>query len=71
MGQGGRTARPIWDIYMRKIYDDESLGYEKARFDRPLRGVDVTLDCNEYTISPIDSTLVEEEPAWDPNSIDN
>jgi len=47
-GQGGRTARPIWDYYMRKIYADSVLGYEKGPFKKPLNGLSVELDCSKY-----------------------
>ena len=45
LGQGGRTARPIWEKYMLKVYADRSLQYKKAEFRRPTTGFDVTLDC--------------------------
>ncbi len=48
MGQGGRTARPIWDKYMQNIYADSLLGYEKGRFRKPPMGISVELDCSKY-----------------------
>ncbi|MDX1628011.1 MAG: transglycosylase domain-containing protein, partial [Fulvivirga sp.] len=48
LGQGGKTARPIWDKYMQKVYADEELPYEKGPFKRPVGGIDVTLDCSQY-----------------------
>ena len=49
LGQGGRTARPIWEKYMLKVYTDESLQYEKGYFRRPANGIDITLDCDEFS----------------------
>lgn len=68
MGSGGKTARPIWDIFMRKVYADDSLSYEKGPFARPSGGLDVSLDCNEYQLDESDSSVVTE--AWDPDQID-
>lgn len=47
MGQGGRTARPIWEKYMVKVYSDESLSYKKGFFQRPSE-LDITLDCSAF-----------------------
>ena len=63
LGQGARTARPIWDIYMRKIYADDSLSYEKAAFRRPAEGIDVELDCSRYINEESDTVEVQEQ--WD------
>lgn len=68
MGSGARTARPIWDIFMRKVYEDQELAYEKGPFQQPQEGIDVTLDCDKYSTVESDSVILEEEP-WDPNSI--
>lgn len=68
MGSGGKTARPIWDIFMRKVYNNEELGYEKGPFMQPQGGIDVTLDCSKYNTMTSDSVIFEEQP-WDPNSI--
>ncbi len=56
-GQGGKTARPIWEKYMLKVYDHPEVGYGKGVFRRPSGGLDMTLDCNQYADS--DSTFVE------------
>lgn len=71
MGSGARTARPIWDKFMRKIYADESLGYKKGKFPQPAGGIDVTLDCSQYMKAGSDSLYVDDTQVevWDPNSI--
>ena len=56
-GQGGKTARPIWDRYMIKVYENPELGYGKGVFKRPSSGLDMTLNCNQYAES--DSTYSE------------
>jgi penicillin-binding protein 1A len=36
IGQGANTALPIWAYYMKKVYADETLGYDsKENFDVP------------------------------------
>jgi penicillin-binding protein 1A len=47
-GQGGRTARPIWQNYMKKVYADKSLGYTKGPFPRPDRPLSIEIDCDVY-----------------------
>ena len=32
LGQGGKTARPIWVSYMTRIYNDPTLDYKKGQF---------------------------------------
>lgn len=68
LGQGSKTARPIWDKYMRDVYNSEELGYEKGRFQQPQGGIDVALDCSRYNTPSSDSTVVIEE-VWDPSNI--
>ena len=53
MGQGGRTALPIWDSFMRKVYADLNLEYEKGQFKRP-EHMDISFDCAKYegTVTP-------------------
>jgi len=47
-GSGGRTARPIWERFMMKVYSDPSLGYGKGKFKMPADDLDMTLDCSKY-----------------------
>lgn len=46
-GQGARTARPIWEKFMLKIYEDPALPYEKAPFQKPSKPISVELDCDK------------------------
>jgi penicillin-binding protein 1A len=65
-GQGSKTARPIWDKYMVKVYRHPEVGVKKGYFKRPISGLDITLDCNQYTLS--DSTIINpDDKPWDPN----
>jgi penicillin-binding protein 1A len=48
LGQGARMAMPIWDLFMTKVYADEELGYEKGPFPRPIRKLNIEIDCDVY-----------------------
>lgn len=68
-GAGSKTARPIWEKYMLKVYADESLAdYKKGPFKRPATGLDITLDCNRYSTDETDEQPIDEEE-WDPNTV--
>jgi penicillin-binding protein 1A len=45
-GSGARTARPIWERYMRQVYEDPSIGYGKGKFRQPTDSLDIILDCS-------------------------
>lgn len=73
-GQGARTAMPIWEKFMLKVYADESLGIEKGPFKRPDR-LSVQLDCSKYNIRQVaeveqDSTI-REQPEFDKIKLDD
>jgi penicillin-binding protein 1A len=68
MGQGSKTARPIWERFMLKVYLDETLTYKKGPFKRPL-GIDFTPDCAKYDNVQSDSLSVDESP-WDIDQLD-
>ncbi|RJE71195.1 transglycosylase domain-containing protein [Reichenbachiella sp. MSK19-1] len=48
MGQGARTARPIWEKFMLKVYADPLTGVEKGYFRKPSQPLNVELDCDLY-----------------------
>jgi len=47
-GVGGRMAMPIWEKYMKKVYADPTLGYEKGPFKKPSRPLSIEIDCDRY-----------------------
>ena len=61
LGQGGRTARPIWEKYMLKVYADRSVNYKKGEFRRPANGLDISMECPDDDDSFAD-------PAYEPNN---
>ena len=48
LGQGARTALPIWALYMKKIYADSTLKISRGSFERPEDPLNVSLDCSKY-----------------------
>jgi len=48
LGQGARTAMPIWQQYMLSLYDDPSSKIKKGKFDKPSRKISVEIDCAVY-----------------------
>ncbi len=56
LGQGGRTARPIWEKYMLKVYADRNLEYKKGTFRRPAE-LNITIDCGEPETTEDPSTF--------------
>ncbi|WMN12422.1 transglycosylase domain-containing protein [Marivirga salinae] len=47
LGQGARMAMPIWEKFMKKVYEDESLPVSKGAFKKP-SNLSIELDCEEY-----------------------
>ena len=49
LGQGARTALPIWGTYMQKVYADKSLNISQGDFTKPYApGVDLDFNCYRY-----------------------
>lgn len=66
MGQGGKTARPIWVGYMTRVYADKTLEYKKGQFKRPSNGLDISLDCRAMDIPELTPDTPNDD--WDPNN---
>lgn len=51
LGQGSRTALPIWALYMQRVYADPTLNISKGDFPKPTApDVDLDFDCDKYEI---------------------
>jgi len=64
-GQGARTAMPIWEVFMRSIYNDEDLGIKKGPFKQPKRKISIEIDCNKYNVlnqEELDSLGIDVNP---------
>jgi penicillin-binding protein 1A len=62
LGEGANTALPIFALFMKKVYDDSSLGIKKnVDFDPPASGISITLDCNAYNEQKQEENEIEEK----------
>ena len=59
-GQGASMALPIWAHYMKKVYEDKTLGVSKGDFEKPNRIISVEMDCAKY-----DSKELEEDKSFE------
>jgi penicillin-binding protein 1A len=47
MGSGGRSALPMWDLYMQRVYSYREIGYPKGSFQKPTKDLDPKdFNCN-------------------------
>jgi penicillin-binding protein 1A len=50
MGEGSNSALPIFALYLKKVYADQSLDIKKnIDFELPKKGLTTVLDCNVYS----------------------
>jgi penicillin-binding protein 1A len=47
-GQGASEALPVWAVYMKKAYADQSLNISQGDFERPDKPITIELDCDRY-----------------------
>ena len=46
-GQGAAMALPIWGMYMKSCYQDESLNVSQEEFEEP-QDLSIEVDCSKY-----------------------
>ncbi|MFD2822450.1 penicillin-binding protein 1A [Lacinutrix iliipiscaria] len=59
-GQGGAMALPIWGMYMRSCYEDETLNISKGEFKKP-KDLSIEVDCSKYTPDQDSNSSLPEE----------
>ncbi|MCY4418692.1 MAG: transglycosylase domain-containing protein [Cytophagales bacterium] len=59
LGQGARTAMPIWEEYMTRVYKDPKLDIRKGVFPQPSKPLSISLDCDEHYTDSEDSSEME------------
>jgi penicillin-binding protein 1A len=64
-GSGSKTARPIWDKFMVKVYEHPEVGYPKGYFRHPNAKLDMTLDCSQYVSSDSTAAPIQDEITLD------
>jgi len=61
-GQGAAMALPIWGLYMKSCYADETLNVSKAEFEKP-KNLSITVNCDKE--NPEDDPLDDDGPEID------
>ncbi|MBK6345401.1 MAG: transglycosylase domain-containing protein [Bacteroidales bacterium] len=62
LGEGLRTALPVFGLYMEKVLQDENLKQYRGKFSKPSGKINKPYSCSSY--SPVsDSLLSEDDPA--------
>jgi penicillin-binding protein 1A len=64
-GSGSKSARPIWDKFMVKVYEHPEVGYAKGFFKRPVTKLNMELDCSKYAASDSTIQVIDEEITLD------
>ncbi|WP_031426563.1 penicillin-binding protein 1A [Flavimarina sp. Hel_I_48] len=59
-GQGATMALPIWAIYMKKNYAQDSLKISKEEFERPEK-LTIAVDCDSIVKKPKDQGYIPDE----------
>lgn len=47
LGSGSRMAMPIWGLFMKNVYADTTLNYDKGEFEQKVK-IDIELDCSKF-----------------------
>ncbi|MEJ6791660.1 MAG: transglycosylase domain-containing protein [Lacinutrix sp.] len=61
-GQGAAMALPIWGMYMKSCYEDDTLKVSKDNFEKP-KDLSIEVDCDKYQADNLDGeneTPIEE-----------
>lgn len=59
-GQGAAMALPIWALFMRKCYEDETLKVSKDAFPKP-ETLTIEVDCEEFKKSNVQEENIDDE----------
>ena len=54
-GQGASMALPIWGLYMKACYADETLNVSKSNFEKP-RNLSINVNCNAVSDDDVSDT---------------
>jgi penicillin-binding protein 1A len=63
-GQGASMALPIWALYMKSCYADETLKVSKEEFERP-DNLSIELDCEIYNRNQKKNKRIDDNPKID------
>ncbi len=60
-GQGAAMALPIWGTFMKKVYEDGTLGVSTEEFEAP-EDLSIVVDCDEFNASGKGNPLEDQTP---------
>lgn len=60
-GQGAAMALPIWGVYMKSCYADETLNISKEEFEEP-KNLSINVDCSKVSEKNIDNNPIDDTP---------
>jgi len=63
-GQGASMALPIWALYMKSCYADETLNVSKEEFEKP-ENLSIELDCDIYQGDQKKNKRIDNDPEID------
>jgi len=59
LGEGSKTALPIFGFFMERVLKDNSLTQYRGKFPKPKEEITVSYECNTYYPPVVDSTMVD------------
>jgi penicillin-binding protein 1A len=63
LGEGARTACPVYGIYMEKLYQDKETGVKMGYFPRPFVKITKPYNCRTRIVPKVDTTAVVDSTA--------
>lgn len=68
-GQGAAMALPIWGMYMKSCYEDETLEVSTADFEKPLN-LSIEVDCDVYAEENVEKDSDKPTEDEDPDGLE-
>lgn len=62
-GQGASMALPVWALYYKKLYADNSLGISTEAFEKPEK-LSIQINCNIVEDEETPEIIIEEDPEF-------
>ena len=63
-GQGANMALPIWAIFMKKVYADETINISTEDFEKPSKPLSVEIDCGKYARQHPEENNNNDDNGW-------
>jgi len=63
-GQGANMALPIWALFMKKVYADETINISTEDFEKPSKPLSVEIDCGKYARQHPEENNNNDDNGW-------